>query len=598
MVEIVDYIILVAVLYAVNLLVYLNFNHGLARNAKGLQSRRYLIASFVSVLPVAVAQVPVTNGALLFNFALSLVCGTAFPVIYHLSNRKSSPDYDNRIDLVYGIYLFGWFSALKIVASWVQNDYLYIVFCALVGIAAFLVALLAVIQWGYYFIFKTNFGTDSMQLVQDTDRNEAIEFVKSFNPFTLILICVAILSSLALCVWGECMGLGVGNIPIWGFLFALAWLVSMLKYIWVGKRSLLCRTGLVLMYLDVKEYSKRILLYSKEKESRLENLELKTFGTDAQRPHTYIMVIGESASRDYMSAYVDMEHDTTPWVRACKEDTARNIIFPNAYACANQTVPTLERVLTERNQYNNKEFYESVSVVDIARKAGYKTYWFSNQGVIGAAETSITLVAKTCDVAKWTKQEVNKVQYDGALLDFLDELNPQENNFVILHLMGSHFNFINRYPAEATQWGEPGVQDNILNYMNSIRYTDTLLKKIYEYGCEKLNLQALIYFSDHACVPDKRRVPHFTGFENVRVPLSLHCSDSYISNHKERFDAMRANKDKYFTNDLMYEFVCGVLDVRSNHFDTDNSLAYPNYKYTRDMLLTNNGQTPINADNR
>ncbi|MBR7135162.1 MAG: hypothetical protein IKC85_06410 [Bacteroidaceae bacterium] len=146
--------------------------------------------------------------------------------------------------------------------------------------------------------------------------------------------------------------------------------------------------------------------------------------------------------------------------------------------------------------------------------------------------------------------------------------------------------------------GEPGVQDNILNYMNSIRYTDTLLKKIYEYGCEKLNLQALIYFSDHACVPDKRRVPHFTGFENVRVPLSLHCSDSYISNHKERFDAMRANKDKYFTNDLMYEFVCGVLDVKSNHFDTDNSLAYPNYKYTRDMLLTNNGQTPINADNR
>lgn len=35
MVEIVDYIVLVAVLYAVNLLVYLNFNHGLARNAKG-----------------------------------------------------------------------------------------------------------------------------------------------------------------------------------------------------------------------------------------------------------------------------------------------------------------------------------------------------------------------------------------------------------------------------------------------------------------------------------------------------------------------------------------------------------------------------------
>lgn len=52
--------------------------------------------------------------------------------------------------------------------------------------------------------------------------------------------------------------------------------------------------------------------------------------------------------------------------------------FDNAYAYWLQTVPVLERALTEKNQYNDLEFNKSFSIIDIAKKAGYKTYWFSN----------------------------------------------------------------------------------------------------------------------------------------------------------------------------------------------------------------------------
>ena len=365
---------------------------------------------------------------------------------------------------------------------------------------------------------------------------------------------------------------------------------------WIGKRSLLQRTGLIMLYNDVKEYGQRSHLYIEQMETRLANLEVKKHNNENKEPHTYIMVIGESASREYMSAYTALEYNTTPWLKECMNDEQHHIVFKNAYACANQTVPTLERVLTERNQYNTKEFYESVSIIDIARKAGYTTHWYSNQGCIGVAETSITLVAKTCDVAKWTAQEINKIQYDGSLLDFFEEIDPKKNNFIVFHLMGSHFNFINRYPAEATQWGEQGVQNNILNYMNSIHYTDSLLKKIYEIASERFNLQALLYFSDHGCIPDKRRTPQFDGFEFLHVPMSLHFTNSYINAHKERFDALKANKDKFFTNDLMYELFCGLIDIESNHFEKENSLAYNEYKYTLDMLLTNSGQTRVSED--
>ena len=67
----------------------------------------------------------------------------------------------------------------------------------------------------------------------------------------------------------------------------------------------------------------------------------------------------------------------------------------------------------------------------------------------------MTLVAETSDVAKWTKQELNRVQYDMTLLDFIDELNPEVNNLLVFHLKGSHFNFLNRYPQEYTVWGKP-----------------------------------------------------------------------------------------------------------------------------------------------
>lgn len=596
-IHVLEYVILTLFLYVISLSVYLKFNMGLAKNAIRLQARRYLIASSVAVLPLAVAQVPVLEKTVLFNLMLALFCGTAYNVIFHLSNRKCSPDYDNRIDLAYGIYLFGWLTSLKIALMPVTDYAVAIVSCSFIGVIAFVLMMLAVIQWGHYLIYGSGIEANSIQATLNTDIPEFIEFVKSF-PKVLVIGCICVILFVAgLCIWMENLQCNsYEGHSLTGTIFSICWAFVFFKYIWLGHHCLFRRTGLVRSFLEVKEYARRILRYKEELEMRLNDLKLTALGKNDSSPHTYILVIGESANRDYMSAYVNMEQDTTPWLVKCKNDKAHHVVFTNAYSCANQTVPSLERALTERNQYNNKEFYESFSIVDIARKAGYNVSWYSNQGYIGEADTSISLVAKTADTAKWVKLEGNRLQYDGSLLEFLDEVNPEQNNLIVFHLNGSHFNFINRYPKEATQWGEPGVQDNVLNYLNSLHYTDSLLEKIYDYASEKLNLQAMIYFSDHACVPDKRRVPHFTGFDNLRIPLSVHCTENYVEEHKERFEALKANKDKYFTNDLIYELFCGVLDVESNHFDFENSLARKEYKWSRDMLLTNNGQTYIKED--
>lgn len=355
------------------------------------------------------------------------------------------------------------------------------------------------------------------------------------------------------------------------------------------------RTGLIELVLDVKDYLEQTKSYKTNLAKRVANLNVTQTTPFCKKPATFILVIGESESRDYMSAFCNYPHNTTPWLNAKKLE--RNyLLFPKAYSSRGQTVPSLERAFTEVNQYNDKKFYESCSFVDIARKAGFKISWFSNQSHIGAADTAVTLVANTADTAEWTKLHLNQVQYDESLLGYLKQIDANENNFLVFHLKGSHFNFINRYPQKFAKFSKPNTYDLIPNYIDSIAYTDYVLQQIQEYAAKHLNLQAMVYFSDYATMPDKRRSPNFGGFATVRIPLFTYFSDEYIESHPQVYSALKSNQDKYWTNDLAYELICGILDIKSNHYDEANSLASTQYKYTRDMLLTDLGKLHIIDD--
>jgi len=205
-------------------------------------------------------------------------------------------------------------------------------------------------------------------------------------------------------------------------------------------------------------------------------------------------------------------------------------------------------------------------------------------------------VAETADTAKWTRQELGKHQYDEALIDFLDELDPKENNLVIFHLMGSHFNYENRFTEASRQWGSANEHNNIINYKNSLFYTDQVLRRAFEFGRQRLNLQAMVYFSDHAEVPDRHRQPTFDGFGHLRIPLMVWVGDEFMAARPHRAEALRQNKDRYWTNDLAYELMCGLLDAESNRFREDHSLASGTYRFTREQLTAMNGKIHIKDD--
>ena len=388
------------------------------------------------------------------------------------------------------------------------------------------------------------------------------------------------------------------------------------------------QTSMAGLYKTVTDYAAQTQLYSQNRAARLADMKLTT---ENNLGGTIIFVIGESASRDYMHAYTpDFPFDDTPWLSSKLEkispppalpadaklnpdfeQTADNtpnlspvegkfIVFKNVYASWTQTVPVLQRALTEQSQYNDKEFFESVSIIDAARKAGYKTYWFSNQGRYGEFDSAITLVAKTADVSDWTDDAFDFSELeDEVLLKFFERVDPHEKNFIVFHLMGSHIYYNSRYPRRFKKWvtkDGTGMMLAAPSYANSILYTDFVLSKIFDYARENLNLQAMIYFSDHGEDLEISHNPDVFRFEMLRVPMFIYFSPEYEKNFPARVSTLEARREEYFTNDMFYDTFCGLINAQSNRYDAGQDFSSAEYRFTRETLTTMLGQHKLTED--
>lgn len=571
---------------------YRGVNKGLSSSSRHQQLTRVSVGALIAMVPWFIAGALPAGAPAITAAAVSLLWSVTYPLLYHISNRRRSSEYDNQMDIVLGMYAFGFLSALELGLGSCR-----VAGVLLAGVVEAVMMALVLAQWVYYSMYKEAVDFKGMTIVQATNINEVFEFARSFSSAGaagVLLLLVAVTVSPALI--GLLCGVAGAGMPLWMSIAEVVAACAIACFMFAGRRSPVRRCGIVSLYLVILDYRRKNSRYSEKSRERLAALRAEAKVADEPSPRTIMMVIGESANRDFMSAFAPLDRETTPWLSELKKSD-NTILFPNAYSCAMVTVNSLERALTECNQYNGKEFFDSVSIIDMAHKLGYKVHWYSNQGHLGAFDTPVTLVADTSDVARWTDQQLNKVPYDESLLGFLDEIDPGVNNFVVVHLKGSHFNFANRYPAEKTQWTPRKDEDaNVVSYLNSIHYTDEVLRRIHEYGTRKLNLDAMVYFSDHATIPDRTRTPGFMGFGMTRIPLFVWLSDRYRDLHPQRDKALHGNALKYFTNDLAYELMCGVLDVKSDNFDETGSLASGSYKYTRDMLLTYDGTVRIADD--
>ena len=587
-----QYVLLACFFYFVSYFYYLKISHGLGNKATYLQLRRFIPCAILSVLPAASADISLLDPLFIIPAIVCWLWIFTYPTLYYISNHKVSSDFEFHFEAVFGLYFIAWISSLGILSR--QFTLLAIPSTLVLTVIEILLLFIPIAQLAYFGLYKACINENGMQMLQETHYNEIIEFFKSM-PWYFNLVTAGTVITLPVIVGYSNLKSLEQPIALNNYVLILngAIAIFLTTYLWKKNHGVFIRTSIVEFYLDMKEYLAKNKLYTDNLQQRYKELTVTPLAKATDKPSTIVLVIGESASRDYMKAFnPDYPYATTPWLSEQKK-SKNFILFPNAFSIGANTVLAVSNALTEMNQYNNKKFYDSCSIIDIAHKLDYKVHWYSNQGHLGSADTPVTIMADTADVAKWTKQELNKVQYDTSLLSYLEEVNPNNNNFVVVHLKGSHFNFINRYPIEFTKFGTPGKYELELNYANSIAFTDNVLKEIFDYCKIHLNLKAIVYLSDHATTPDQRRSPNFEGLASVRIPLYTYLSDEYIEKNPSIFKTLQDHCDYYWTNDLAYDLLCSIFNITSNGFDESNSIASTKFKYKREDLLTNDGQSKI-----
>ena len=235
----------------------------------------------------------------------------------------------------------------------------------------------------------------------------------------------------------------------------------------------------------------------------------------------YVLIIGESARRDYMSTY-GFNLPTTPFL-----DKTTGYINAGYVSSAPATYHSLLNSLHFKSKRKGKKDY-SYNIITLAKIAGIKTFWLSNQGTIGKYDTLTSRLGISADFHYFTKKggfSTNNAD-DMKLLDelkirFKEKTYSNNVRLFVIHLMGSHRNFCQRLKEEEKKL--EFINESLSCYVNTILKTDKFIEETVTLLKEQNEPYSLIYFSDHG-------LSHINKEDKKEVDLDF--GDKY----KQNFD--------------------------------------------------------------
>lgn len=465
---------------------------------------------------------------------------------------------------------------------------------ALTVCIAWLLSLNAFVYLGYYCIFGTNFTTADMTTILLTNTAEAREFFIVNIGWNAVWILAGLL--LYAFVLGRLIPIGGGT----------AEKRHSEKYFGIILRALLIIAAVLVLkrwalgvfptenYCVARNYletSERIKTFHARNVEQLRLTVTKEETLAGELPGTVILVIGESANREHMKAFNPAyPSETTPWLSG-KKTSGNFFLFPKAYSNFSLTWQSLSMFLTSRNQYNEKPEEAAVSLVDVANLAGYKTYYFTNQDELKNA--TISVMTGSAEHAEEMRPAAGD---DKRLLESLKGLSYGENNLIIFHLEGSHARYEARVPEGYAGIKTSGVDDKVNLYDSTLLYTDEVLKEIFEYARENLNLRAMVYASDHG---EDMKFSHNGSqvtFDMLRAPFWVYLSPEYQAKHPETAAQLKAHEQSVFTNDLVFDVMCGILRAPNTEYDAKYDISQADYGVSADNAVTMHGKWKVADD--
>ena len=479
-------------------------------------------------------------------------------------------------------FLFGWLE--KSAKS---------VFPVVASLAVFWAAANAV----YFNIVGDFMGYQVFASVFDTHAQETREFLVSafFRTFALRL---AVLLAI---IWGLCRlmgGLVAGATLLPASLVKAAALSILLATIFHLPRS----RSLAVDFYPLRE-ARHMTQYFCEVHFLVRdyrNLEHRFDGNlDRTREPTVILLIGEAARRDKMGIY-GSGLATTP----CLEEFARDnpdhlLLFTDAVAASSYTRVSVPSLLSVCPAREFGEIARRPSILRILKSAGLESVLVSNQPKRGFHDNLISAFME--DAARKTYLEDRGKLFDLELVPpLLRELERPSRGarLITLHLAGSHFAYQDNYPPDQAFFPASSIENH---YLNSIRYTDAVMRRINRAVMEADRPVVLLYTSDHGeylndfgdGFYDHGNRNHLTRFE-IEIPFLVTFNRRFLEQWGPEVARMRGRPARAVSHDNISHTLLGLMGVADAQYRPQYDLSSPAFVENRRFIVERtNTVTPL-----
>jgi heptose-I-phosphate ethanolaminephosphotransferase len=319
--------------------------------------------------------------------------------------------------------------------------------------------------------------------------------------------------------------------------------------------------------------------------------DLNVINNNKKEEETFVLIIGESTTKTHFQLY-GYERETTPNLSKIKDEL---VVFNDVISPHTHTIASLEKMLT-LGDYEHPDKKYLGNVIDIISQADFKTYWISNQIPIGIYETQTTAIAKTASEVYFLNLggEKEQLSYDEKVLPYVRKVlgNNEKKKFIVVHLLGTHVQYKNRYPKKynvfsdnpKTDYWSDQAKETINHYDNAVLYNDYVVSEIIN-EVKKLNKKeaTVFYLSDHG--EEVYETLDMAGHSEAISSKPMYLIPFiYWNSDIENVRAYQAYKErKYMADDLIFS-ITDLLNVSFDGYESTRSIFNKEFSARRRII--------------
>lgn len=295
-----------------------------------------------------------------------------------------------------------------------------------------------------------------------------------------------------------------------------------------------------------------------------------------------VLIVGESFSKYHSSIY-GYGKNTNPYLTSLPDSLLH--LFHEVYSSECSTIKCFKNLMSSyKTSYSDSvKWYECCTLIEVMRRAGYKTHWLSNQSKFGLWDNVVGKYAALCDTEYFAGSKfegVDRTTFDEELIYPVKCLSDtsEGRNFFVINLIGSHADFSKRYPDDFLRFTPDEYKDYNLTernrrvvsyYDNSIAYNDSVVFELINLFKEKEAL--VIYLSDHGLDvfnTDDDYIGHATEDATSRwfgcqIPFIVYTSPLFVENHSDKILRISKNRKRVFCTDNLIYSIMDILGISS-----------------------------------